>query len=182
MLILYRSVAEEVAADFGERVVKSDWDEEEKEAYRGHVSDTALTVTAAARRRRPQRGRRLRRMSPISQAVLDEPIPHLVPPSPPLSQLVREKTEGMNLAEGLLTDIKEMNSQLHIVNWLWGERRESGNNPFATSSGNLVLVRRNSYNWFDIPRLTAPREDQLTPLSVNSDLTSDYEEELMEIM
>lgn len=137
----------------------------------GHSSDTALTTA----QRRRHGGSHTREMAPIKPAPNEACMP-----SPSFSWMVREKTKGLNLSEELLTGVKEMSSQLRIVNWLWDGGKMADHSTAASS--NLVLVRRNSPNWFDIPHLTAPPEGQLTPLSANSDLKSDYELELMEIM
>ena len=130
------------------------------------------------------------------------------PPSPALSQMVRQKTESLNISETTLQQIKEMNSHLRIVNWLWdstqlplaggASRRKArscrGTSPGAattvtTHSDNLVVVRKGAgANWFDLPRVNhhqeaaVCRQDQMSPVSVNSDFKSDYEDELMSLV
>ena len=125
------------------------------------------------------------------------------PPSPALSRMVRKKTEGLNISENTLQQIKEMSSHLRIVNWLWdstqiplqaGRKAKScrGASPSAattvtTNSDNLVVVQRGSdTNWFDLPRENyhqeTCRQEQLSPISVNSDFKSDYEDELMSLV
>lgn len=125
------------------------------------------------------------------------------PPSPALSRMVRKKTEGLNISENTLQQIKEMSSHLRIVNWLWdstqlplqaGRKARScrGATPSATTtvttnSDNLVVVQRGAgTNWFDLPRENyhqeSCRQEQLSPISVNSDFKSDYEDELMSLV
>lgn len=128
------------------------------------------------------------------------------PPSPALSRMVRQKTESLNISETTLQQIKEMNSHLRIVNWLWdstqlplgaaaGRKARScrGTSPSAattvtTNSDNLVVVRKGTgANWFDLPRVNhhqdvVCRREQLSPVSINSDFKSDYEDELMSLV
>lgn len=124
------------------------------------------------------------------------------PPSPTLSRMVRKKTESLNISENTLQQIKEISSHLRIVNWLWdsnrlpleaGRKARScrGTSPSAattvtTHSDNLVVVRRGSEsNWFDWPReipQEAYRQEQLSPVSINSEFNSDYEDELMSLV
>lgn len=127
------------------------------------------------------------------------------PPSPALSRMVRQKTESLNISETTLQQIKEMSSHLRIVNWLWdstqlplqqqGARRKArscrGTSPSAattvtTNSDNLVVVRKGvGANWFDLPRVNHQevcRQEQLSPVSINSDFKSDYEDELMSLV
>lgn len=126
------------------------------------------------------------------------------PPSPTLSRMVRQKTEGLNISENTLQQIKEMSSHLRIVNWLWdstqlpleaGRKARScrGASPSAattvtTTSDNLVVVRGHSdANWFDLPRENyheqeTCRQEQLSPVSIDSDFKSDYEDELMSLV
>ena len=128
------------------------------------------------------------------------------PPSPALSRMVRQKTESLNISETTLQQIKEMNSHLRIVNWLWdstqlplgaggGRKAKScrGTSPSAattvtTNSDNLVVVRRGAgANWFDLPRVNhrqeaVGRQEQLSPVSIDSDFKSDYEDELMSLV
>ena len=125
------------------------------------------------------------------------------PPSPTLSRMVRKKTEALDISETTLQQIKEMSSHLRIVNWLWdskqlplqaGRRAKSlrAASPGAatnvtTTSDNLVVVRGGgNVNWFDLPRKNYHepygRQEQLSPLSVNSEFKSDYEDELMSLV
>ena len=127
------------------------------------------------------------------------------PPSPALSRMVRQKTESLNISETTLQQIKEMSSHLRIVNWLWdstqlplqqqgaGRKARScrGTSPSAattvtTNSDNLVVVRKGAgANWFDLPRVNHQevcRQEQLSPVSINSDFKSDYEDELMSLV
>jgi hypothetical protein len=127
------------------------------------------------------------------------------PPSPALSRMVRQKTESLNISETTLQQIKEMNSHLRIVNWLWdstqlplgggGRKARScrGTSPGAattvtTNSDNLVVVRKGAgANWFDLPRVNHQeaavcRQEQMSPVSANSDFKSDYEDELMSLV
>ena len=128
-----------------------------------------------------------------------KPLPQ-IPSSPPpyLSRTVREKTESQT--DSMLTDIKEMNSHMRIVNWLWDSNNRlplskdpahlphppstkrpkgRGGSPSSTVSGNLVLVRQSSQNWFDAPRLPMDtRREEMSPISQNSELKSDFEDEL----
>ena len=113
------------------------------------------------------------------------------PPSPSLSRMVQKKTETLNISDNVLEQIKEMSSHLRIVNWLWdstrvplnktGTQKKRGVSPSTTNSSNLVVVRGTSEgNWFDMPRQA--RQEQLSPISANSDLNSDFEEELMHLL
>ena len=125
------------------------------------------------------------------------------PPSPTLSQMVRQKTESLNIPETTLKQIKEMSSHLRIVNWLWdstqlplqgsGRKAQScrAASPSAATtvtanSDNLVVVRKGAgANWFDLPRVNHQemcRQEQLSPVSINSDFKSDYEDELMSLV
>ena len=56
----------------------------------------------------------------------------------------------------------------------------------TSNSDNLVVVRRGSgANWFDMPRVNhqeACRQEQMSPVSINSDFKSDYEDELMSLV
>ena len=124
------------------------------------------------------------------------------PPSPALSRMVRQKTESLNISETTLQQIKEMSSHLRIVNWLWdstqlplqGEKKArsckaaspGAATTMTSNSDNLVVVRRGSgANWFDMPRVNhqeACRQEQMSPVSINSDFKSDYEDELMSLV
>ena len=135
-----------------------------------------------------------------------------VPTSPALSRMVRQKTENLNISKSTLQQIKEMSSHLRIVNWLWDSTNEippqhardgraagrkaksfKASSPGAATtvtskSDNLVLVRKGAdANWFDLPRVGRCQEvvcgqEQLSPISINSDLKSDYEDELMSLV
>ncbi len=132
-------------------------------------------------------------------------------PVPPdlqsLSRLLKEKTQGLNLSENILTEVQEMSKHLSIVNWLLEPRRPQGqvgstalkkvpgkeslNVP--SSLNNLVMVRQGSLNWFDVPRqflVNSKENEELhdhdrdhcpTRLSVHSELLSDDEEEIRKI-
>ena len=177
-----RRVPDDCVSDSNMPVIRSTDAHFDEKSHSGHFSDTALCVR--------QKKRRRKRMGDTIQPVPEEPaLPHL-PPSPSVSRMVREKTEGLNLSDTLLQEIKEMSRHLRIVNWLWDSQRmplrgrghrQPSNPGTKSSSGNLVIVRRNSHNWFDTPRLQAPREE-LTPVSVDPELQSDYEEELLQLM
>lgn len=125
------------------------------------------------------------------------------PSSPALSRMVRRKTESLNISETTLQQIKEMSSHLRIVNWLLdstqlplqgaGRKARScrGASPSAattvtSNSDNLVVVRKGvGSNWFDLPRVNHQevcRQEQLSPVSINSDFKSDYEDELMSLV
>lgn len=152
---------------------------EEQEHWYGNLSDTAVCVQRQVhdRRRKIKRGIEL---APKDPALLQ---PSCSPTSPTLSCLVQQKTEGMNLSDVMLQEIKEMSGHLRIVNWLWDSQCVMPHppSPGAATSGNLVVVRRSSHNWFDVPQLMDIR-DELSPISLNSELMSDFEDELIGLM
>ena len=154
---------------------------------------------------------KLKERQPIVTATKDETKQQPViadvlpsnPPSPALSRMVRQKTESLNISETTLQQIKEMSSHLRIVNWLLdstqlplqgaGRKARScrGASPGAattvtSNSDNLVVVRKGAgANWFDLPRMNHQevcRQEQLSPVSINSDFKSDYEDELMSLV
>ena len=124
------------------------------------------------------------------------------PPSPTISRMVRRKTEALNVSENTLQQIKEMSSHLRIVNWLWDSRElplqagrkakslkaasPGASTTVTTNSDNLVVVRRGTgSNWFDWPRENLQevcRQEQPSPVSINSEFKSDYEDELMSLV
>ena len=149
--------------------------DEERGYWHGNLSDTAVYV-----QRQVHDGRR--KIKKGTNLVNEEPaLPQLScsAPSPTLSRLVQQKTEGMKLSDAVLEEIKEMSGHLRIVNWLWDSQCVVPHppNPAPATSGNLVVVRRNSHNWFDQPQLKDIRE-VLSPISLNSELMSDFEDEL----
>eukprot|EP00731_Ephydatia_muelleri_P028184 Em0019g1057a len=147
----------------------------------GNTSDTAVVCSRQppALVEKPRRRMRTRRPTqPDSDDAPEEQLHSLA-----LSQMLKQKTEDLNLPDETLQEIKEMSGRLKIVNWLLDSgtvplcagSKVSTNSTYTTSSGNLVVVRRSSNNWFDAPRFVTR---EFSPVSLNSELKSDFEEEL----
>ena len=145
----------------------------------GNTSDTAVVCLRQPLPAKIGKPRRHHRSIQTDSDFIPEE-PRLV-----LSRMLKQKTEDLKLPDETLQEIKEMNGHLKIVNWLLdsgtvplcanASSKVSTNSTYTTSSGNLVVVRRSSNNWFDAPRF-ATRE--FSPVSLNSELKSDFEEEL----
>ena len=143
--------------------------------------NTSDTVVVCSRQppalvEKPRRRLRTRRLTQPDSDDAPEEQQH----SLALSRMLKQKTEELNLPDETLQEIKEMSGRLKIVNWLLDSgtvplcAKVSTNSTYTTSSGNLVVVR-SSNNWFDAPRFVAR---EFSPVSLNSELKSDFEEEL----
>lgn len=148
----------------------------------GNASDTAAVCSRqppAEQVVKPQRRHRGKRSTQSDSEILPDERTLI------LSRMLKKKAEELNLPDDKLQEIKEMSGRLKIVNWLLDsgtvplcantDSKESTNSTYTTSSGNLVVVRRSSNNWFDAPRFVTR---EFSPISLNSELKSDFEEEL----
>ena len=134
------------------------------------------------------------------------------PAAPTFSRMVREKTKGLDISENVLQEVIEMNNNLQVVNWMLEPTANhrvplpsyfhgnGGPNEVAAPVGNLVMVRGGPTggNWFDQPKRCVflgetedpdpanhermKEEELFSPLSTHSDLLSDYEEELKNLI
>ncbi len=115
-----------------------------------------------------------------------------VPPfTPAFSRMVEEKIRGLNITESAVKDAKEMSRHLHIVDWLWnsGEVHLGGFAGVSTPSSRNLVVVRSGPHWFDQPRnpnayggledKASLREENYSPISMISELLSDFEDELI---
>ena len=148
----------------------------------GNTSDTAVLCSRQpppAQVEKPRINRQRSKRSTQTGSDVIKPVPE--EPSLLLSRMLRQKTEDLKLPDETLQEIKEMSGRLKIVNWLLDSgtvplnKVSTTNSTYTTSSGNLVVVRRSSNNWFDAPRFVTR---DFSPVSLNSELKSDFEEEL----